>query len=234
MKKEEEQVRKYLESEGFTDIVYEPDGNIPPDFLVDNTIAIEVRRLNQYVDIGGSLEPIEKADYTVWTVIKSIAENIQSSDYEHSIFLFPEFKRPLNIKDYKQQIIDQLNDHLKTPKEKKRYFFSENLSISTFPASGKLETVYRMGGSSDNDSGGFIVSEIYKNLPHILSEKENKVAPYKNKYNTWWLALVDTIGYGLDAHDFSQFQQLPSLKTDFDKVLLLSPLDHTKAVFLID
>jgi len=27
--------------------VYEPDGNTPPDFLVNGTIAVEVRRLNQ-------------------------------------------------------------------------------------------------------------------------------------------------------------------------------------------
>jgi hypothetical protein len=38
---------KYLQSQGFINIKFEPDGNRPPDFLVDDTIAVEVRRLNQ-------------------------------------------------------------------------------------------------------------------------------------------------------------------------------------------
>ena len=47
MKNEDEKiVYKYLQSLGYTDIIYEPDGNIPPDFLIDDTIAVEVRRLN--------------------------------------------------------------------------------------------------------------------------------------------------------------------------------------------
>ncbi|MEZ4719401.1 MAG: hypothetical protein R2851_25450 [Caldilineaceae bacterium] len=41
-------------AQGFENVVYEPDGNIPPDFLVDERIAIEVRRLNQnFVDPEG-------------------------------------------------------------------------------------------------------------------------------------------------------------------------------------
>lgn len=38
----------YLSSRGFISVVYEPDGNVPPDFLVDGRIAVEVRRLNQH------------------------------------------------------------------------------------------------------------------------------------------------------------------------------------------
>jgi len=39
--------KEYLRFLGYTDIIYEPDGNIPPDFLVNGRIAVEVRRLNQ-------------------------------------------------------------------------------------------------------------------------------------------------------------------------------------------
>ena len=48
MKQEEKWVEEYLTHRGFRDIVYEPDGNVPPDFLIDGKIAIEVRRLNQH------------------------------------------------------------------------------------------------------------------------------------------------------------------------------------------
>jgi len=32
---------------GHSDVIYEPDGNVPPDFLVEGRIAVEVRRLGQ-------------------------------------------------------------------------------------------------------------------------------------------------------------------------------------------
>ena len=47
MDKSEEVANSYLVHLGFESIVFEPDGNVPPDFLVDARIAVEVRRLNQ-------------------------------------------------------------------------------------------------------------------------------------------------------------------------------------------
>ena len=43
----ETHVRDYLEYLGLGRVVYQPDGNIPPDFLVYGRIAVEVRRLNE-------------------------------------------------------------------------------------------------------------------------------------------------------------------------------------------
>jgi hypothetical protein len=51
MKRDEKKAREYLESLGFKQIIYEPDGNIPPDFLVESSIAIEVRCLNQHKNL---------------------------------------------------------------------------------------------------------------------------------------------------------------------------------------
>jgi hypothetical protein len=48
MKSEERIAENYLTSLGFENVVFEPDGNIPPDFFVDDRIAVEVRRLNQH------------------------------------------------------------------------------------------------------------------------------------------------------------------------------------------
>ncbi len=45
-------VRDFLLYRGYADIVYEPDGNVPPDFLIDGRIAVEVRRLNQNHEAG--------------------------------------------------------------------------------------------------------------------------------------------------------------------------------------
>ncbi|GAA0763731.1 hypothetical protein [Psychroflexus lacisalsi] len=48
MKREEKNVLAYLKSIEYTDFIYEPSGNRTPDFSIDNDIAVEVRRLNQF------------------------------------------------------------------------------------------------------------------------------------------------------------------------------------------
>ena len=47
MDQSEGHVRDYLEYLGLGRVVYQPDGNVPPDFLVGGRIAVEVRRLNE-------------------------------------------------------------------------------------------------------------------------------------------------------------------------------------------
>jgi hypothetical protein len=45
----------YLRSRGLAEAVYEPDGNVPPDFSCGD-IAVEARRLNQHDNAGNGLE----------------------------------------------------------------------------------------------------------------------------------------------------------------------------------
>ena len=42
-----------LKGKGHVSVVDEPDGNTPPDFLVDGHIVVEVRRLNQHESSEG-------------------------------------------------------------------------------------------------------------------------------------------------------------------------------------
>jgi len=51
VKIEEEIVQEYLHKIS-TDVVHEPDGKIPPDFKLNQIIAIEVRRLNKNLFAG--------------------------------------------------------------------------------------------------------------------------------------------------------------------------------------
>ncbi|MEK0338505.1 MAG: hypothetical protein QQN41_13835, partial [Nitrosopumilus sp.] len=63
MNRDEKIANNYLKQQDFSQIVYEPDGNISPDFLLDNSIAVEVRRLNQHQLVNGVYKPIEELDY---------------------------------------------------------------------------------------------------------------------------------------------------------------------------
>ena len=62
----EKLVAKHLKHRGYANVVYEPDGNIPPDFLVDGTIAIEVRRLNQNHFDGPDAKGLEEVAIPLW------------------------------------------------------------------------------------------------------------------------------------------------------------------------
>jgi len=235
MKKEEKLVNQYLTSQGFTNVVYEPDGNIPPDFVINSSIAVEVRRLNQHFERNGEKKPLEELDYKIYSTFDKIIKNFAIDEYSHSAFLGIRFKRPLTVnKNLRNKISEVLTSHLPHLDEKRTYDISDNLQLRIIPAEGKLESIYRFGTFSDSDSGGFVVNLIYENIKHIIEEKERKIAPYKDKYEDWWLALVDTIGYGLDQHDLQQFFELPKLDTFFKKILLISPLMPEIGVNLIN
>ena len=62
MKVEEQMAKTYLEHLEYQDIVFEPDGNIPPDLLLNGNIALEVRRFNQYFRNGDKKEALENLD----------------------------------------------------------------------------------------------------------------------------------------------------------------------------
>jgi len=60
MRREESRAEAYLHSLNLGYVVFEPRGNVTPDFLVDGRIAVEVRRLNQSYVHQGELRGIEE------------------------------------------------------------------------------------------------------------------------------------------------------------------------------
>ena len=62
-----------LRMQGYTNLELEPDGNIPPDIVINKKIAIEVRRLNQKDKLGQGLE-------TDYFRLHSIMENVLRSE----------------------------------------------------------------------------------------------------------------------------------------------------------
>lgn len=58
MNKDERIAERYLKSLNIGEVAYEPDGKIPPDFLVNGCIAVEVRRLSEFASVGQGLESV--------------------------------------------------------------------------------------------------------------------------------------------------------------------------------
>lgn len=103
------------------------------------------------------------------------------------------------------------------------------LEVDLHRASDAHPTFFLLGSSCDEDTGGFTFEQTQKNLRLCIQEKTRKIARVRHKYPEWWLVLVDRIGYGVDACDREPFREHLKVKHDWDKVIILSPLDPGSA-----
>jgi hypothetical protein len=91
----EELARKYLEHIGSTSIEYEPDGNVPPDFIVNKRIAVEVRRLNQNELASIGFRGLEETEIPLRERIRTLLASFGPSRSGTSWFVCYTFRRPL-------------------------------------------------------------------------------------------------------------------------------------------
>ncbi|MNE64604.1 hypothetical protein D3C80_1600240 [compost metagenome] len=71
MYRSEELAKAYLESLGLGPVAYEPDGHVPPDFMIGD-IAIEVRRLNQNFESDDGYEGHESVEASVLRYVEKL------------------------------------------------------------------------------------------------------------------------------------------------------------------
>jgi hypothetical protein len=174
---DEEIVKRFLENK-FQKVVYEPDGNFPPDFLVDDLIAVEVRRLNQnYEYENGKAKGLEEEWIPLWQKFEKLLLNHGKPITGKSWYIGMDFTRPV---EKWEKLAPKIKSILKTieidqPREVRLYCVTENFTIDAIPSSKIYDTTFRMGASSDGDSGGFVLHELEKNLLLIIAEKTEKI-----------------------------------------------------------
>jgi hypothetical protein len=222
MKLEEKIVNEYLLDEGYKDIVFEPDGNIPPDFLVNSRIAIEVRRLNKHDNNGDGLEILENSTFDK---LKKIVNSIKNDSIKQSAYVQLEFSRPFVFdKNIAKIIRSILQNHIdKIEKAKKEYFISDNVKLTINPATKKDERIYLPCPPIDYDATGFVIADIIENIVNkIVPEKTKKIEKNKDKYKYWWLILVNFIGGGL-IFDDEKHMLKDILKTNiWNKIIIIN------------
>lgn len=232
---EERLVIDCLIHQGYTQIEYEPDGNIPPDILVDNKIAIEVRRLNQNEITKEGFKGLEEDEFSVHGIMNKVFRKYSDEIFDKSAFVGYYFNRPIPTKKEILKFASEiLEKHKSIINEEKEYVLNENFRMNIIPSEIKLNQQYEFGMSSDYASGGFIVSLIYENLKLIISEKEEKTSKFRERYSEWWLAVVDKIGYGMSEFNLKQFHNLPKIENNFDRILLVSAINSKSFRYLYE
>ncbi len=217
---------KLLRNMGFTSVVYEPDGNVPPDFLADGQVAIEVRRLNQNHDSGNGKRGLEETSIPLWQRIQRLGDSFGSATTESWFLIFRFSRRVKPWKELGAKLRTALATFISQPaRSSGRLYTDDNFELDVIRATQPLDRIFVMGGRSDFESGGFIVDEILTNISHCATEKLQKIADFRSGYPEWWLVLVDHIGFGLDSSDKQQLLAQVKRPDGWDQIVLVSPGD---------
>jgi len=220
--------RVFLESRGYGDAVYEPDGNVPPDFSCGG-IAVEVRRLNQHDKTGHGLEETEYPLVGKFRMLLASFGPPRSASW----FVTFQFRRPIEkwrtLAPKIRGVLASVGDNLVN--DVVRIRVTETFSIAIFRASELHDSRFVHGGHTDHESGGWLVSETIRNLAIVIPEKTRKITPYQSKYPEWWLVLVDCIGYAnFDADELNVLRRHVVRPSEWAKIFLLNPLDPRRAI----
>jgi hypothetical protein len=125
--REEQLVMDCLTHQGFSDLKYEPDGNVPPDILLNGSIAIEVRRLNQNISTEEGFEGLEQTEYSVHGLLRSVMDKFPSQPNVNGAFVGYHIKRPLPpLKVLKKEVQAILTAHQSIIQERIEYFIGDN------------------------------------------------------------------------------------------------------------
>jgi len=229
MDRSEQVVSEYLSHRGFLDVVYEPDGNVPPDFLIDGRIAVEVRRLNQNENTPNGHRGLENVAIPLRAKVCALLKTLGPSDDE-SWYVMYRLRRPLP--PWKQlaaalrtELLEFRNN---TNRSRTTRTVTPMFRVTLIKAGRSYPDFFVLGGFADSDSGGFILAELSRNISICLTEKTRKVACVRAKYPEWWLMLVDYIGYGIDERDHEEVRQLFQFEHSWGKIVLVNPLDATQ------
>lgn len=232
MDQAEELSESFLYSQGFRTVEYEPDGNIPPDFLCDCQVAVEVRRLNHHhISDGESPEALDKKGVALWDSVKRILSDLGPPTSGRSWFVSYTVRRP--VKDFKhipKLLKKALLEFRGNPCDAgQKIAVVEGFSVTITPAQMTHDLEFFFASASDRDGTGWLLDMMQANSQLCIDEKSKKIEKVRAKYQTWWLVLVDMIGWGLSDFDQELFRDSVLIdKGDWDKIILIDPRDPSR------
>ena len=226
MKPEEQIVFEHLTKQYGENVVFEPEHNSTPDFAVNSSIAVEVRRLNQYFFKGEKPEELETLYFALSAAFTETSEKLNYLYAGTSYWVDICYKRPLstNIRKVKKDMELALKEFLALEISDFPYEISVNPEITfsfyeSNPGNGKL---FPAIASADADAGGGNISVYVENIRHCIDVKSLTVSNRLQMYSEWWLYLVDNMELGLDASERSKVVELVDDIGNFNKVVVLN------------
>jgi hypothetical protein len=227
MNDSEKSVYEYLTSQGLGTVVFQPDGQRPLDFLVDGRIAVEARRLNQNEETATGYRGLEELSEPLNERVEKALAAMGPPVDGVSWWVRYTYRRPLpprrKLDALLRRALREVRDQPDLRDQELRV--TNNMRLRFIRAGAMHPNRFVLGASSDRDSGGFVVSEMARNLRICIAEKDVKVSKVRHRYSEWWLAFEDRIGYGLlDEQDRRQLRALVRFDDRWSKIILVNPL----------
>src|ERR1035441_402026 len=199
--KQEEQVAGEFLTKRFGKVpAYEPLGkSTPPDFSIDDT-AFEVRRLNQlYFNDGGAYEGLEQIDIPLNLALYRELSKIPSSKRGSTICWGSRFKRPLEEKigSIVNQLTEGAREYYEGGSRKPKEITVSGVTLDLFASNTSTGKAFRMGYTSDDDSGGMLGDIYPTSIRMALQDKIAKTNYIADKFSRWVLVLVDDVLPGM-------------------------------------
>jgi hypothetical protein len=225
----ERQAYLFLRSLGYTDVIHEPVGNRPPDFGVEGQIAVEVRRLNE--NEPGE-QPRGLAEVGVpfrRLILRELAAHGAPLADGQTWWVSYSLKRPLPPwKRVKAEVKAALARFATLPEDETEYDLCDwtvNLRFRRADAPVP-DRKFVLAISLDDDSGGFVVAEVVRNLRLCIADKIGKVTPFLKDYAEWWLVLPDLVALAnLDDREIAEVRNHID-PGPFRRIALLDPRNH--------
>ena len=233
MNDDEKIAETYLKTCIFDTVQYEPIRNKTPDFLCDNDIAVEVRRLNFLEKkTTGTLKGCEDSAIPMLMGIESVLKKFGEVKNKPAWWLACQFERPLmTTRDIKKTLEERIRTGLKTKVYDKIEIIINEEPLLKFKLirSGKdiNDGTIKLGITSDYDIGGFVMERTKESLNYCINEKTNKIENEFLKYKKWWLVLVDYLYYDFNNAEIDEVRKSMDFGRAFERVIVLDRSTNT-------
>jgi len=224
----ERHAHEYLLFCGYKDVVYEPNGNIPPDFRVANDIAVEVRLLNENVPNQTTPIGLEQARIPFFKKFASLIASYGPPSPRRWWVLVHFQRPPPKWKTIEKQMADFLQEVIDGALSSVSRTFGDRIEIKVARRASDADVTFSLPVQVDEDSGGMLSDLLEYNVALCITQKTAKIAPYRNSYKKWWLILVDDMARAMLDEEWLSFQENTNIAYTWDRVILLDAFDHKR------
>ncbi|RMD62657.1 hypothetical protein D6833_06590, partial [Candidatus Parcubacteria bacterium] len=173
---------------------------VPPDFLIDGRIAVEVRRLNENMRVGSQIKGLEKDAFGLRRQIERVRkkEKYRLKEPGPGWWMTYTFKRPIpSARFVARKLGEFFNELVGNPNLQRRTCsIYDSIDLTVFPRHLADPFLFSVAGWSDDDGGGLLAQRLQHNIQFCIDQKTERIQHRGSVYPKWWLVLVDHVAYG--------------------------------------
>ena len=210
-------------------IVFEPDGQRTPDFLIDGRIAVEVRRLDEHDGSEPAPRSLVETSVPLIRHLRSLVNMTEwAGSQTHGIIYH--YGRPLASK---REVDAGVRAFLASLQESddpvgQTAEVAPRLHLTCSDPVARTGSAYSLLGGWDDNQGGDIRRLLVRNTAVCIESKTARMIARRQAYPEWWLMLVDYVSHGAVDYSHAEAQAgLRALPHTWDSVILVDPLDVT-------